>query len=219
MPDLFDTSLLPQQTTLFTVWLLGASLGLTACTATCLPFMGTWVLGRGGTQMQALRDTGLFVTGRILAYILLGALAAGAGAWLAQVMRGGSGNFVIGAASIAAGLWLLRPGTTHAPCAASSKTDSTPPLLLGFALSLTPCAPLASLLAVCAAAGSIKLGMASGAMFGLGAALTPLLVLLPLVGLLGRHMRENREWLSRWIRWGAAAVLILLGLRRILLAL
>lgn len=25
-----------------TVWLLGVSMGLTACTVTCLPFMGTW---------------------------------------------------------------------------------------------------------------------------------------------------------------------------------
>jgi sulfite exporter TauE/SafE len=219
MPDLFDTSLLPQQTTLFTVWLLGASLGLTACTATCLPFMGTWVLGRGGSQMQALRDTALFVSGRILAYILLGALAAGAGAWLAQVMRGGIGNFIIGAASIAAGLWLLRPASAHAPCDAARNAGGTPPLLLGFSLSLTPCAPLASLLAVCAAAGSVKLGMASGAMFGLGAALTPLLILLPLIGLLGKSLRENRDWLTRWIRWGAAAVLIVLGLRRIFLVL
>lgn len=217
MTDLFDTALLPQQITLFSVWLLGVSLGLTACTATCLPFMGTWVLGRGGTQMQALRDTALFVSGRILAYILLGALAAGAGAWLAQVMKGGTGNFVIGAASIAAGVWLLYAGKAHTPCTASRKAGGTPPLLLGFSLSLTPCAPLASLLAVCAAAGSVKLGMASGAMFGLGAALTPLLVLLPLIGLLGRQLRENRDWLTRWIRWGAAAVLILLGLRRIFL--
>lgn len=217
MDELLNPSLLPQQATLFTVWLLGASLGLTACTATCLPFMGTWILGRGGSQMQALRDTALFVAGRILAYCLLGALAAGAGTWLAQAMRGGTGNLVIGLASIAAGAWLLRPGGAHARCGVARSAGGTPPLLLGFSLSLTPCAPLASLLAVCAAAGSIKLGMANGAAFGLGAALTPLLVLLPLISLLGKNLRENREWLTRWIRWGAAAVLILLGLRRIFL--
>jgi len=208
---------LSQQTTLFTVWLLGASLGLTACTATCLPFMGTWILGRGGSQMQALRDTSLFVSGRILAYTMLGALAAAAGSWLSQAMQGGSGNLFIGAASIAAGLWLLRSKQAHAPCGVAKRAGSAPPLLLGFSLSLTPCAPLASLLAVCAAAGSIQLGMANGVMFGLGAALTPLLVLLPLISLLGKQLRENRDWLTRWIRWGAAAVLIVLGLRRVLL--
>jgi sulfite exporter TauE/SafE len=220
MDDFLNPGLLSQQTSLFAVWLLGVSLGLTACTATCLPFMGTWVLGRGGTQLQALRDTALFVSGRILAYTLLGAIAAGAGTWLAQVMRGGAGNLVIGMASIAAGVWLLRSGQkTHAPCSASRRAGGTPPLVLGFSLSLTPCAPLASLLAVCAAAGSIRLGMANGVAFGLGAALTPLLIILPLISLLGSNLRENREWLIRWIRWGAAAVLIMLGLRRIFLAL
>ncbi|GAB4120746.1 MAG: hypothetical protein Fur0040_00260 [Sideroxydans sp.] len=217
MAEWLDPAQLSQQTTLLTVWLLGASLGLTACTATCLPFMGTWILGRGGSQMQALRDTALFASGRILAYALLGTLAAAAGSWLSQAMKGGSGNLVIGAASIAAGLWLLRPAGPHGSCGVARSVGGTPPLLLGFSLSLTPCAPLASLLAVCAAAGSIQLGLANGVMFGLGAALTPLLLLLPLISLLGRQLRENRDWLTRWIRWGAAAVLILLGLRRIFL--
>jgi sulfite exporter TauE/SafE len=219
MDDLLNPALLSQPTSLFAVWLLGVSLGLTACTATCLPFMGTWVLGRGGSQLQALRDTALFVSGRIVAYSLLGAVAASAGTWLAQVMRGGAGNFIIGAASIAAGIWLLHSSRVHAPCSAARSKDVSPPFVLGFSLSLTPCAPLASLLAVCAAAGSIRWGMANGVAFGLGAALTPLLIILPLISLLGSGLRENREWLTRWIRWGAAAVLVVLGLRRILLAL
>ncbi len=219
MDNFLDPSLIPQQTTLFTVWLLGVSLGLTACTATCLPFMGTWVLGRGGTQLQVLRDTGLFAAGRILAYTLLGAVAAAAGTWLSQAMRGGTGHLVIGFASIAAGVWLLRAAKPHSPCGVAKSAGSTPPLLLGFSLSLTPCAPLASLLAVCAAAGSIKLGMANGVAFGLGAALTPLLILLPLINFFGKNLRDNQKWITRWIGWGAASVLIALGLRRIFLVL
>lgn len=219
MGDFLDPSLLPQQTTLLAVWLLGVSLGLTACTATCLPFMGTWVLGRGGTQGEAVRDTMLFAGGRIVAYAMLGAVAGGAGMWLSAMLRGGTGNVVIGLASIAAGLWLVRPAVAHKPCGIVRKAGSTPPMLLGFSLSLTPCAPLASLLAVCAAAGSVGTGMANGVAFGLGAALTPLLVLLPLICVFGAKLRENRDWLTRWIRWGAAAVLILLGLRRLLLGL
>ncbi len=219
MDDFLDPALISPQATLFSIWLLGASLGLTACTATCLPFMGSWVLGRGGSQLHALRDTAWFVCGRILAYSLLGALAGGAGAWLEQALRGGTGHAVIGLASIAAGVWLLRPAKAHTPCRTARAANGTPPLLLGFSLSLTPCAPLASLLAVCAAAGSVGLGMANGVVFGLGAAVTPLLILLPLISLLGTNLRDNRAWIDRWIRWGAAAVLILLGLRRLLLVL
>ena len=219
MDEFFDPALIPQETTLFAVWLLGLSLGLTACTVTCLPFMGTWVLGRGSSQKQVLYDTAMFATGRIVAYSLLGALAGGAGLWLSEAMSGGTGHLVIGLASIIAGIWLLRGEKPHAPCGTARSAGSTPPLLMGFSLSLTPCAPLASLLAVCAAAGSIRLGMTNGMVFGLGAALTPLLILLPLISLLGKSLRDNREWITRWMRWGAAAVLILLGLRRLLLVL
>jgi len=217
MDEFFNPSLLPQETTYFAIWLLGVSLGLTACTATCMPFMGTWILGRGGSQLQALRDIALFVTGRILAYGMLGAIAGSAGLWLSQALRGGTGNAVIGASSILAGIWLLQSDKQHAPCGTARKAGFTPPLMLGFSLSLTPCAPLASLLAVCAAAGSLQLGMANGIAFGLGAALTPLLILLPLINLFGKSLRENRAWITRWIRWGAAVVLLLLGLRRITL--
>lgn len=218
MNDFLNSALLPPETTFFAIWLLGVSLGLTACTATCLPFMGTWILGRGGSQREALRDTGLFVFGRIAAYAMLGGIAGGAGAWLSHILRSGMGNTIIGLASIAAGGWLLQAGNVHAPCGVSRRMSGTPPMLLGFSLSLTPCAPLASLLAVCAAAGSIRLGASNGVAFGLGAALTPLLVLLPLINLFGSHLRDNRVWMLRWIRWGAAAVLIILGLRRLLLA-
>jgi sulfite exporter TauE/SafE len=219
MDSFFDPILLPQENTLFAIWVLGASLGMTACTATCVPFMGTWILGRGGTHKQSMVDTALFLLGRILAYSLLGAVAGGAGLWLSQAMRGGAGNAVIGLTSIAAGIWLLRAEKMHSACGVLRKAGSTPPLLMGFSLSLTPCAPLASLLAVCASAGSIKLGMENGMAFGLGAALTPLLIIFPLISLLGINLRDNREWLTRWIRWGAAAVLILLGLKRLLLVL
>ncbi len=218
MGEFLNPALLPKETTFFAIWLLGVSLGLTACTATCLPFMGTWILGRGGSQVQALRDTAMFITGRILAYSLLGAIAGGAGVWLSQALRGGTGNIVIGLSSIAAGVWLLYSVKGHTPCSVARSAGGTPPLMLGFSLSLTPCAPLASLLAVCAAAGSMQLGAVNGVAFGLGAALTPLLILLPLISLLGKNLRENRDWITSWIRWGASAVLILLGLRRIMLA-
>lgn len=216
MDDWLDPALLPHEITFFSIWLLGLSLGLTACTATCLPFMSSWVLGRGGSQTLVMRDTALFISGRILAYSMLGGIAGGARAWLAQMMKGGAGNLFIGTASIAAGLWLLR-GKPHQPCAASRAGGGAPPMLLGFSLSLTPCAPLASLLAVAAAAGGVGQGAVHGLAFGLGAALTPLLIFLPLVGVFGASLRDNRDWLARWMRWGAAFVLLAIGLRRITL--
>ena len=219
------------QVTLATVWFLGVSMGLTACTVTCLPFMGTWALGRASGQREALLHTGVFLGGRVATYTVLATLAGAAGLGLAKALGGTWGNAVIGGASILAGLWLLAkpagkacgavsPAPTFvAPvCIHRHKADSLPPLFLGAALSLTPCMPLASLLALAANAGSAAQGAAYGLAFGLGAAMTPILVLVPLAGRMGRELRTGRAWLSRWLLWSAAAVLIVLGVRRLLLA-
>ncbi|MBZ0104801.1 MAG: sulfite exporter TauE/SafE family protein [Sulfuricella denitrificans] len=200
---------------MFSVWLLGVSMGLTACTVTCLPFMGTWVLGRGGSNRETLTDTGVFLLGRVTAYSLLGGLAGALGMWLTQALSSGIGNAFIGTASIGAGIWLLLPARRKALCGAAKRGAGTPPFLLGLSLSLTPCAPLASLLAVCALSGGTLSGAGYGLMFGLGAALTPLLLLLPLLNLFGARMRESQPWLTKWIRMGAALVLMLIGIRRL----
>lgn len=213
------------QVSLGTVALLGLSMGLTACTVTCLPFMGTWALGRASGQREALLHTGIFLGGRVLTYTLLAAIAGALGLGLAKALGGVWGNAIIGACSILAGLWLvLRPaGRGCAPTAPGGvaplhfrrRRDAVPPLLLGAALSLTPCTPLASLLALAANAGSGWQGAAYGLAFGLGAALTPIIVLVPMAGRLGREIRSGRAWLGRWLNWGAALVLIVLGLRRL----
>jgi cytochrome c-type biogenesis protein len=218
------------QITLTTVWLLGVSMGLTACTVTCLPFMGTWALGRASGRAEAFLHTGVFLAGRVVTYTLLAALAGALGMGLAKSLGGAWGNALIGVASIAAGLWLLaRPVgkacATKAPAPAPSivrfhrsrHRDTLPPLFLGAALSLTPCTPLASLLALAAHAGSAPQGAAYGLAFGLGAAMTPILVLVPLAGRMGRELKSGRAWLGRWLTYAAAAVLILLGLRRLFL--
>lgn len=221
------------QVTLLSVWLLGVSMGLTACTVTCLPFMGTWAIGRGSGRGEALAHTAVFLAGRITAYTLLGALAGALGFGLAKALGGSLGNIAIGTVSILAGLWMVMSAksgcaTDHAapPAVAplqfhrknAPRRDSLPPLFLGAALSLTPCTPLASLLALAAASGGIPQGAGYGAAFGLGAAVTPILILVPLAGHFGQALREDRAWLAKWLVWGAAAVLVILGARRLLLA-
>ena len=49
----------------------------------------------------------------------------------------------------------------------------------------------------------------------MGAAFTPILILVPLAGRLGREIKAGRAWLSLWLLRAAALVLVLLGLRRL----
>lgn len=206
---------MPEFSGVASAWLLGVSLGLTACMVTCLPYLGAWVLARERGTVWA--DTTAFLAGRVSAYALMGLTAGLAGAWLTHTLQGGIGHLAIGAASLGAGLWLMA-GKAHRGCAASRSAHASP-LAMGFALSLTPCAPLASLLAFAAQAGSATTGMAYGLAFGLGAAVTPLLMLLPALGWFGQRVRESRAEMGLWLRRGAGLVLAALGSYRITLGL
>lgn len=201
-------------------WLLGLSLGLTACTATCLPFIGTLVLGKAEGRASGLRDAGLFLAGRWLAYSLLGGLAGACGAWFVQQLASGWGNAAIGAGALLAAASLLRRSPSHpsANCQRrqTASTSAWATLWLGFSLTLIPCAPLISLLATAAtsdATGGALLGLA----FGGGALLTPMLVLIPATASLAQALGREQPWLLPWLRHLAALVLLSIGCRRLAL--
>ena len=217
--------------------LLGLSMGLTACTVTCLPFMGTWALGRAGSRRETWRHTAAFILGRVMAYAALGAVAGQMGQWLLTALQGRPGMLALGVASTLAGLWLMASGAPTGPTAPASgdtrpvtfhparagaisacaghRLSATPPLLMGAAMSLTPCAPLGWLIGVCASSGSLAHGFGHGLAFGIGAGVTPLILLVPAFGLLGRRMVDDRAWLGFWLRLAAGGVLIFLGTQRL----
>jgi thiol:disulfide interchange protein DsbD len=199
----------------FSVWLLGASLGLTACAATCMPFIGTWVFARADAQAGAWRDTLSFLGGRLTAYALLGGLAGGLGAWFVRELASGIGNLAIGLSAIVSAAWLAWPATAHSLCQRMKKTNGVSPFLMGATLTLIPCAPLATVLAASAAGGSIGRGAFLGTVFGLGALFTPMLVLIPACAMFGRRLRQHQGWIMPWMTAGAALVLLALAQARI----
>ena len=97
----------PQAVSLLSIWVLGISVGLTACTATCLPFMGALVVGAGHSPMMAFRQTGSFALGKVMAYAVLGAVAGLFGEVLLDAIESNLGNWLIGGASILAGAFLI----------------------------------------------------------------------------------------------------------------
>lgn len=199
----------------FSVWLLGASLGLTACAVTCMPYIGTWAFARGGDGPEAWRDALVFLGGRLTAYVFLGAFAGSLGSWFVRELSSGIGNLAIGGSAIVAAAWLAWPPRAHAICGGMKRGDSLSPFLMGATLTLIPCAPLATLLAAAAAAGSATHGAYLGGVFGLGALLTPMLVLIPACALFGNHLLQHQAWLKPWMTRGAIVVLLVLAQARI----
>jgi cytochrome c biogenesis protein CcdA len=203
--------------TLAAAWLLGLTLGLTACTVSCLPMMGSWVFGRAQGAAAALRDGGAFLVGRIAGYAALGAVAGLAGHALLALLERGGGHLWLGTATLLAAASLLQPPSpSPAPCAAR-RLPRLPPLLLGAGFALAPCAPLAALVAAAAGGGDALHGAGLGLAFGLGAAVTPLLALLPALGALGRTLRHDQPWAGPWLRWAAGLSLAVLAGREFFL--
>lgn len=217
-PEIYAADAPPIAVGLLSIWILGLSVGLTACTATCLPFMGALVLGGGQSGWAAFRQTGAFALGKVLAYTVLGTAAGFLGEVLLDIVEGNLGHWLIGGVSVLAGVMLVYGHKAAKGCATSRLFNNAPPFALGFVLSFVPCAPLAALLAAAALGGDPVQGLAMGAMFGLGAALTPLFIVVPLLGRLGREMTQSHpSWLVA-VRWLGALILVALGLRRMLLA-
>ncbi len=207
--------MLPElQIAAFPVFLLGLSLGLTTCAVTCLPFIGTLALGKAEGGRSGLYDTAFFLAGRLLSYTFLGALAGALGAWFIKELTAGAGNLVIALSSLLAAVWLVWPTASAQGCRSARPFRSLSPLLLGVGLTLIPCAPLATLLAAAAAGGNSAHGAWYGFVFGLGALLTPMLVLIPGIASLGRALVFERRWLRPWLRGGASLVLVLLAHQR-----
>lgn len=196
------------------VWLLGLSVGFTTCTAVCLPYLGTWALGQGQGGAAAAWDTAAFAAGKIAAYATLGAAAGMLGETLLYWLKGDFGHWLIGFTAILAGIWLVLPRKAQRRCGMSSNQRLSP-FSMGFALSFTPCAPLAAMLAASAGAGDPVQGGVYGFLFGLGAALTPLFVVIPLLGSFGRRLHHERPWLGPWLLRSGGMVLILIGFSRL----
>jgi len=199
----------------FSVWLLGLSVGLTTCTVACLPYLGTWVVGQGLGTRAAFSDTAAFATGKVLAYGVLGGLAGGMGQVLLKFLQGGMGHALIGLVAVGSGVYLLWRRPLGQRCRMSQSERSLSPFSMGFALSFTPCAPLVALLATAATTGNIPVGVLYGLLFGIGAAMTPLFIVIPLLASFARRMQAEQPWLAPWLLRFAAVVLIVIGLRRL----
>ncbi|TNF91865.1 MAG: sulfite exporter TauE/SafE family protein [Gammaproteobacteria bacterium] len=203
---------------MLSVWLLGISVGFTTCTAVCLPYLGTWALSRGEGGGVATMDTAAFAAGKVAAYTLLGGMAGIMGEILITFLKGGIGHWLIGMTAVVSGLWLMWPRQAHFSCSARYRAASASPFFMGFALSFTPCTPLAALLAASAITSDGLLGSLYGFLFGLGAAFTPLFLVIPLLGSFGRALQAEQPWIGKWLLRMGGAALMAIGLYRIFLS-
>lgn len=227
-------SLIPQAANPFLAAFAGGLLyGLAVCTASCLPFVASYIAGINAGFRRSLSITMIFNGGRILAYALIGCIVGlFSGLFRLFVSNTAISPFQI-YSSIAFGIVTMIIGASiiiksRSPCECNvrdGKSLAAPKIgrfgfdytafTLGLSRGLILCPPLVALLVYslpfATPLGSVELAV----LFGLGTALSPMLLLGGVTG----WLLNKATLLRRWISIGGAIVLILLGVEAVVNAL
>ncbi|MDR1993294.1 MAG: sulfite exporter TauE/SafE family protein [Nitrososphaerota archaeon] len=206
----------------------GLVYGLAVCTASCLPFVAGYIAGVGSGFRDSIKITLLFNSGRIFAYALIGAAVGLFGGLLRVFVTETAlspfqiySSLIFGAVTILIGVMVLfktkRPscecdGQDAKKLAEAKKRGKFSVDFGAFTLGLTRglilCPPLMALL-VYALPFASPLGSVSIAiLFGIGTAISPLLLLAGVTG----WLLSKAPLLQKWISIAGAAALIILGI-------
>lgn len=221
-------SLIPQIANPFAAAFAGGLLyGLAVCTASCLPYIASYIAGVGAGFRRSVAITMIFNSGRIVAYAFIGGIV-GLFSSLFRMLTSNSvtspvqtySSLGFGVLTIAIGAMIVFQSRRKPECgatdsqnaAASSKPGrfgfDVKAFTLGVGRGLILCPPLVALL-VFSFPFSTPLGsVALAVLFGLGTALSPMLLLGGVTG----WLLNKAPLLRKWISLGGAAVLIILGL-------
>lgn len=220
-------SLIPQISNPYIGAFLGGLLyGLAVCTSACLPVVASYIAGIGSGFQKSLKVTFIFNLGRILAYALIGgAIGLFSGLIHLSVSNTTLEPFQI-YSSVAFGIVSIVIGTSiilkaNKPCYCNiqdtKKLNARDKMSmfgvdfgafsLGLSRGLIVCPPLIALLLYSIPFTNPLGTVTIAVLFGLGTALSPILLLGGVTGWLLNKAPLFRKWISI----GGAAILIVLG--------
>jgi sulfite exporter TauE/SafE len=212
----------------------GLLYGLAVCTAACVPYIASYIAGIGAGFRKGIGITLIFNSGRIVAYALIGCLVG----LFSGLFRLALSNTAISPfqiySSITFSIVTMIIGISvllklRSPCECkqpNTKTLATQGMTnrfgfdfgafsLGLSRGLILCPPLVALLVYSlpfsTPVGSVGLAV----LFGVGTALSPMLVLGGATG----WLLNKAPLLRKWISIGGAGLLILLGVVELITAL
>lgn len=178
------------------------------CLLVCAPVLLAYITGTKRRWGDALRDIAIFMSGRLIAYIILGAVAGVSGGLLRQF----TGSSFPALFKIAAGVISIMLGIMI-----FFKKREMPQscAILGFSIAITPCAPLLALLFEITLISKNALdGALYTLSFGMGTFIAGFIVIGSISGLLTSLPAKfiKSEYGNLILKRISAGLLILLGL-------
>ena len=193
------------------LFLMGMAYGATVCSLTCLPCLGTYLMGCGNGFRDGVIASLFFMLGKVASYTIFGGLAGLLGQVL--TLTAGQQRIIPGIALIGAALML--PFMSSDGCKKQYGTTGkrTSLLLLGMATSLVPCPPLAAILLLAAKDGSWFIGAGYGLLYGTGLMLSPLLIAGGGLALIAKKIRLELAGIKPWLQGAAMLIMIIMGMQ------
>ncbi len=204
---------------------VGVLYGLAFCTSACLPYIASYIAGIGAGFRRGVFVTLIYNSGRITAYALVGGLIGIlSGAFRLLVNEAAItpfqeySSYALGIVTIAIGVNMLqknrkpthdcKPQNTEKPDTVSkSKRFDARAFVLGLSRGLVVCPPLLMLLLYSVPFAAPVDTFVIAVLFGLGTALSPLLLLGGVTG----WLLNKAPLFRKWIAIGGSVILIVLG--------
>lgn len=202
----------------------GLLYGLVACTATCLPYLASYIAGTGAGFHKGIITTLTFNSGRIIAYTLIGSLIGVFSGLIHFFAEESTVSIFQAYSTIAFSIVTILIGAillykNRKPSCECNQTPTTPrkgfigkfdagAFTLGLSRGLVLCPPLLALLLYSVPFASPVDSVAFAVLFGVGTAISPML----LIGGVTGWLLNKAPLLRTYIAVAGAAVLILLGI-------
>ncbi|MCK5627953.1 sulfite exporter TauE/SafE family protein [Candidatus Bathyarchaeota archaeon] len=201
---------------------LGLLYGTTFCTSACLPYVASYIASIGAGFRKGLAVTVIFNSGRMTAYAIIGAVTGVFHLFLSDAFLLSYQKYmalVFGVVTVAIGInLLLKTKEASYDCSPSNSQNLVSDessqrfdfraFTLGLTRGLVVCPPLVAILLYSITAYDPIDSFFLAVLFGLGTALSPLLILGGVTG----WLLKKAPLFAKWIARIGAGILILLGL-------
>lgn len=207
----------------FSMFLLGFALGSGPCLGACGPLFLAYVAGTGKGVLKSLKAYLFFSASRVFVYLVLGLLFFVFGRLAFDRF-----NYLFKFVLFAAGLFIILLGLLMAsgkeiksfPCGLLRRhifeKDAKSIIILGLFAGLLPCAPLVTMLTFTGlVAKSAFENLLYSFSFGLGTAISPLIVLAGLAGLLPNFLNRFKGIYAAVFNITCGLIMIFLGIQLI----
>jgi thiol:disulfide interchange protein DsbD len=207
------------------VLVAGFFYGMTLCSFSCLPYIGTYIMGTQDGFKKGFKATIIFSISRIATYTLLGGLCGYIGSVILKEINPESILLITGSVIALIGIIVILMPLRACPQSShkiSERISLQNPYLhlifMGVVISLIPCLPLTSVLLYSSTTQSIFTGGLIALIFSIGTSISPLCLFGGLAGWLSKKIRfqiPQRKGLMQRI---SGIVLVLLGIKLLYMA-